>query len=445
MVKQFLNHIQHHQLCKTTDKILLAISGGIDSMVMAHLFLHADYHIGVAHVNYRLRGEESDRDHDFVQAFCRQHNLDFHTKTVDAAEIAQTTKQSIQVTARNIRYDFFRQLIRDDEYHCVATAHTLSDNLETILLNITRGTGITGLTGIPVSTEVVIRPLLFASRDEITRYANENDIAWVEDSSNDGDDYARNIVRHHVIPQLRSINSSLEETFKDTLTRITAVQGVFVDALSQLRARTTGIINGFSLRKNDVLAYAFPDVMLWELLKEHGFNFDQCKDMIKDHMPGKIFLSPTHRVVIDRENMLVEKIANASPFHVQVRGEESQVQSPCGKLYLKQYNVNDLTIPNEPDVAALDFDKISFPLTWRTWAAGDRFSPFGMRGSKKVSDFLIDLKIPLSEKENISLLESSGNIVWVVGHRISNDYKVTAHTRRVLIIRYHPLSSEIVF
>ena len=444
MVKQFLNHIQHHQLCKTTDKILLAISGGVDSMVMAHLFLQAGYRIGVAHVNYQLRGEESNRDLDFVEAFCRQHDLDLQTTTVDTAEIAQTLKQSIQVTARNIRYDFFRQLIRDKGYHCVATAHTLSDNLETILLNITRGTGITGLTGIPVCTGVVIRPLLFASRDEITRYAVENKVAWVEDSSNDSDDYARNIIRHHVIAHMRTINTGLEETFKDTLTRIRAAQSVFADTLLQLRAKTTDT-NGISLRKNDLLAYAFPEVMLWELVKEYGFNFDQCKDMIKEHLPGKIFLSITHRVVIDREAMLVEKITNASPFHVEVIGLESQIQSPCGTLFLQQCNVNDLVIPKESDVATLDLDKITFPLTWRTWASGDRFSPFGMRGSKKVSDLLIDLKIPLSEKENISVLECLGNIVWVVGHRISNDYKVTTETRRVLIIRYHPLSSEIVF
>jgi len=445
VVEQFLNHIHRHQLCKTTDKILLAISGGIDSMVMADLFLKTRHRIAVAHVNYQLREAESHRDEDFVRTFCSKNNLEFHSLKAETTKIATETRQSVQLAARRIRYDFFKQLIREKAYGFVATAHNLNDNLETIIMNLVRGTGIDGLSGIPLTADYLIRPLLFASREQIMAYADENQISWVEDSSNAKDDYTRNIIRHHVIPQLKNVNANLENTFEDTLTRIKATQNVFASAVDQLRAKATETSIGFSLQIAELSAYRFPEVILWELVKSYGFNFDQCKDMVKKHISGKVYLSTSHRILLDRKTIILEKRIDAKPRCTEISINDKNVETQGTSLILDVTDAQHFELSPDPNVASLDADKITFPLTWRTWVPGDHFFPLGMKGSKKVSDFLIDLKIPVFEKQNISVLESSGNIVWVVGRRISNRYKVTNDTRKVLVIRYTPVSSEIVF
>ena len=440
MVEQFLNHIQRHNLCKTSDKILLAVSGGVDSMVMLDLFTKAGFNIAVAHCNFQLRGEDSDGDEVFVVNTCAALDIRCYVDRFCTATVAAEGKESIQVAARKLRYAFFEKLVAQHSFDWVATAHQLNDNLETVLLNLIRGTGINGLAGIPVRNGKVIRPLLFASREMVNSYAEQNSIRWREDRSNLENDYNRNLIRNQVVPLFRKINPALEATFRDTSERISAMHKIVQTSLDEISSSLI-VQKGdqFHISIEKLMAYEYPEVILWEMLKRNGFNYDQCRLMVKEHPAGRIFESHVAVVTIDRTDLIVEEKKHNEVGMVNIGGPDEMVINGEMKLRLSHHAIDGYTVSKDISVAQLDAEKIIFPLIWRPWMAGDTIIPLGMNSKKKVSDLLIDRKIPLPDKKRITVLQSGDDIVWVVGLRINDCYKVTSATKRVIIIECLPI------
>lgn len=436
MLEQFLRHIESHHLCKREDSILLAVSGGIDSMVMLHLFRKAGYSVAVAHCNFQLRGSESDADETLVKNTCSVSGIPFHLKRFDTDKYVKERGTSLQVAARELRYSFFNELMEEHDYSCVATAHHLDDSLETTLLNLVRGTGLDGLSGIPVRNDRIIRPMLFASRKMIEAYATLHDLAWREDQSNVSDNYARNVLRHHVVPVLRKINPNLTDTFSVTMERVQAAKSFIASELDRIK-KNVAQIHGDMLHINskELKRYPWSSWMLWEMLKDYGFNYDQCKSIIATNQSGKIFHTELFQLTVDRDQLLLGKRNSVEYFEVTVGEQARHVRFGDVELTLDEIDIRDFTLEKNPEIAQLDSAKIKFPCTWRSWKEGDHFVPLGMLHHKKISDFLIDAKVPMTDKAKVTVLEAGREIIWVVGYRIGDQFKVSDNTKRVLRIR----------
>ncbi len=434
MLTRFRNFIIRHDLADPRDRILLAVSGGLDSMVMLDLFSEAGYTIGVAHCNFQLRGKESDQDEELVSSRCKQLEVKFVTQRFETKNYAEQKGISIQMAARNLRYQWFDTVMEDGNYHWLATAHHLNDNIETVLSRWAKGGGLDHLTGIPVKNEKVIRPLLFATREEIQSFAAEKNIKWREDSSNASDDYQRNFIRHEVIPKLKEINPSLEETFNNSLEKIQGAYEIMQRGLGQLKdsiTRSEG--ERLLLDKNLLKMLQHPAFVCYEWLRPFGFDWDRCVQLVNaiDAQPGKQFSSSTHLAVIDREHIIVSPIKE---MMTEIFIEEGQDKAALGPWILKLKTGNGKTIQAKRETGSFDRGKIKFPMLWRKWRHGDSFSPLGLGGNKKVSDFLIDEKISLTDKNDVTVLESGGEIVWIVGHRVDDRFKVTTQSKSVLEI-----------
>lgn len=438
MLEQFLNHINQSQLCKPTDKILLAVSGGLDSMVMLDLFKRANHPIAVAHCNFQLRGNDADQDEQFVKDVCQSLNIPFFAKRFQTSEYAKENRLSIQEAARELRYAWFQELMDEQQFQYLATAHHVSDSIETVLLKWIHGASLESFSGIPVKNGKIIRPLLFATRGHIANYAGAKELSWRNDSSNDSDDYQRNFIRHHVIPKLKELNPSLEITYQHGLKKIQGELQFLKSQLDQWKQNHVAEKAGqIYIDKHALLKASFAESLLWRVVREYGFNIDQCHDMMHalEGQAGKKFIGTSHLITIDREHIIIspydevyEAVAIRPGNRAVVRGVwEITVELSAEK-----------EIQSSPVVASLDADKLTFPITWRYWQPGDYFYPLGMENRKKISDFLIDKKIPLADKNGISILESGGEIIWVVGHRIDNRFKITPQTKSVITFTVQP-------
>ena len=438
MLTRFRNYIEHHDLVGPKDRILLAVSGGLDSMVMLHLFQASDYSVAVAHGNFGLRGKESDGDESFVREYCALHKISFYGKQFDTKNYAETKKVSLQMAARDLRYAWFNELIEEGRYHWLATAHHLNDNVETVLLRWSNGAGLDQLTGIPRKNERIVRPLLFASREELAAFARASKIAWREDSSNLATNYQRNFIRHEVIPKLKEINPSLETTFSGTLEKLEGASELMRRGLEQLKdsmARTEG--RDFLIDKNLLLLLKNPAFVCYEWLRPFGFEFDRCKQLVAalSEQSGSRFMSTTHVAVIDRENIIVSP--KEEEFH-DVLVEEGQDKAALGPWVLTIHVEKGRAISEDPLCATVEIANIRFPLLWRRWKPGDSFVPLGMSKTKKVSDFLIDERVPVTDKNRVTVLVSGQEIVWIAGYRVDDRFKVTPATRQVLRMQLEP-------
>ncbi|MEP2667892.1 MAG: tRNA lysidine(34) synthetase TilS [Cyclobacteriaceae bacterium] len=425
------------RLCPPDQRILLAVSGGVDSMAMLHLFHTTGYKIGVAHCNFQLRDAASDGDEQLVQQTCQQWKIPFHTQRFETNNYAAVNGLSTQMAARELRYAWFREMMQAHAYDKLATAHHLNDNLETTLLNFVRGTGISGLKGIPPTTDNIIRPLLAFTKKELLDYARDNQLSWREDASNATDDYDRNQLRHQVIPKLEELNPSLEDTFKRTNQRLQGAAAVFQLGLDQLRKQfVTEEKNRITISTDLLQHIAFPEVVLWELLKDYGFNHSQCADAVAAaDQSGKRFLSAGYQLTIDRKAWIVAPMAGEMSA-TEIHSNDKKITLGTLELTLEKTPGN--SISRNPATAQLDAGKVTFPLTWRKWKEGDTFAPLGMDNQKKLSNFFIDAKVPRTDKDVATVLESNGNIIWVVGYRIDNRYKITDQTKEVLQLTLHP-------
>jgi tRNA(Ile)-lysidine synthase len=434
MLQQFLNHIKNNNLCSAADRILLAVSGGLDSMVMLHLFKEAGFTVAVAHCNFQLRGAESKGDERFIEIECKKLAIPFYVTHFNTEAYAHEHGLSIQMAARELRYHWFNQVMEQNGFNYLATAHHVNDSIETALLNWVHGSSLEGFGGIPVKNGRVIRPLLFATKEQLHAYAKENTIAWREDSSNQTDDYQRNFIRHQIIPRLQEINPALEETFLTGQRKIKDELGFIDEQFKVWKSNNVVIKHDAIFIAKQGITHA---VLLWRASREFGFNFSQCEDVLRalGGQPGKKFLSATHQMVIDREHVIISPSALVWD---DVLIEKDAKQAMFGTWHVAIEEGTGVKPTSDKSEALLDAGKLVFPLRWRLWKPGDSFYPLGMDHKKKLSDFLIDNKVSLAEKHNVSVLESDGQIVWVVGHRIDNRFRITSETRSIISFKLMP-------
>jgi len=438
MLKKFRSFIAENNMLKMESKVLLAVSGGIDSMVMVHLFRSAGIKSGIAHCNFTLRGKESDLDEDIVCAYAGENDIPFYSVRFGTKAYASGKGLSIQMAARELRYTWFEEVRLKNGYDLVAVAHNLNDNIETLLINLTRGTGISGLTGIHPVSKNIIRPLLFATRSEIENYCKEHQIKFREDRSNADTKYTRNKIRHLVIPVLKEINPSIEKTLGDTIERLRGTGELAERYISELRDTISSSEGNTITFNTDPLKNYLPDkTVLFELFRPFELSGSQLKDLsdvILGKTGGQLYTS-AYRIIKNRNKIVIspnEKPAEYS-YSIKNAGELKNVPG------IESAEILELTdgfiIPGESLVACLDLEEIDFPLIVRKWKNGDHFYPLGMKHKKKLSDFLTDRKLSLIEKEKIMVLESAGRIAWVIGERIDSRFRIRPSTARSLIIK----------
>ena len=412
-------------------KYLLAVSGGVDSVVMADLFVKGGYNIGIAHCNFGLRGDESDGDENFVEEFAKQNNVVFHTIKFDTKKYAEKNGLSIQQAARELRYNRFGEIKNAFGYDKIAIAHNADDNIETFFINLIRGTGLKGLTGIRRETDILIRPLLNVSRREIMQYAAVEKISYREDSSNFTDHYLRNNLRRNVIPLLFGINPNFGSRMSENSDFLNEANK-FIEA--QVAAQKQDIIRykgeNIYLSIEKIKKSGSPEFLLFAVLESYGFKGNTIKKIVSslDSKPGKRFVSDSHMLTKDRDALIL-----SPKIDCFCRQEVCENSESAGKLLrIKKITVTqDFVIEKSPKIALLDCDKLKFPLVLRQQKSGDKFIPLGMKGFKKLSDFLVDRKIPINEKIKIPVLVSGNDIVWVVGMRIDDRYKITDNTNNI--------------
>ena len=433
MFQKFKKHLQTNFPFLEKSRFYLAVSGGIDSMVLVHLFQHFHYKFELLHCNFKLRGDESNSDMRFIQDYCNENNLHLQIGSFETEAIAKQTKKSIQETARDLRYNWFYKQMEENNVDFVATAHHQDDDLETFLINFSRGTGLDGLTGIPAVNDKIIRPLLPFSRAEIEQYAKENNIQWREDSSNESDKYLRNKIRHHLAPILKEINPNFLESFANTQNYLKEAQSLVNDADKIMyqevaKNREDGTIE-FDLKK--LIQLPNYKGYLYQWLKKYGFTAWSDIYKLVDTQSGKQIFSEDFTLLKDRNHLLLfPKLANEEQSFL-IQKEDNQVNIPLKFTFC---NVGDISITDR-NCIFVDEDVLEFPLTLRNWRIGDYFYPFGMNGKKKlISKYFKDEKIAINDKSKIWILEFNNKIVWVVGYRADEQFKVTTNTTKILKI-----------
>ena len=439
MVQKFIAYINEKGLFMPENKILLAVSGGIDSVAMLQCFKDAGvYNFGVAHCNFGLRGEESDEDELFVKKLAKRAKVTFHSHFFETDAFANQEKISIQMAARQLRYTWFEKLKEAYGYDYIATAHHRNDSLETVLFNLVKGTGIAGLHGISPKSGDIVRPLLFADKEAILDFVAEKQLSWREDSSNESVKYSRNIIRHEVVPVLKKINPDLENSFQHTVDRIQQVEALYDKTIESLAAKAVekkgkDVYIDLGLLKSEDIGSA----MLWELIKPYGFNYVQAKEIFERLFDGagKIFDAPTYRLNIDREHLILSPSQLGDFFPSPIQLGQKTYENENLALNFATVTSEGFKITSNKKTAALDFELLKFPLELRKWQRGDVFFPLGMKQKKKLSDFMIDEKIPLNLKERVFVLTSEGKIVWVIGYRLDDRFKITENTKTVFRVQ----------
>jgi tRNA(Ile)-lysidine synthase len=433
MLQQFQNHLSQHFPFLKGKKLLLAVSGGLDSMVLLHLFQQLDYEIMVLHCNFQLRGLESFGDQQFIQEYTSQHNIQLSFTQFDTEAFANDYKLSIQIAARELRYSWFYEQLEIQEEDYILTAHHADDNLETFLINLSRGTGLDGLTGIPAQNDSIIRPLLPFTRKEIEEYATQNELSWREDSSNASDKYLRNKIRHHLIPILKELNPNFMSSFEKTQRYLQESKELVDDAavmVYQQVAKENGDEIYFDL--NQLLKLANYKSYLYQWLVEFGFTaWDDIYDLVTNQS-GKQVLAPEFRLIKDRDYLILSPISlESNEQEYLIESGSSKVNFPLNLLFS---NVDAIGATSNSTIF-VDREKLIFPLTLRHWNEGDVFQPFGMEGkSKKVSKLFKDEKLSLIEKENTWLLCSENQVVWVVGIRQDERFRINSKTKNIVKI-----------
>ncbi|MBN2215506.1 MAG: tRNA lysidine(34) synthetase TilS [Bacteroidales bacterium] len=439
MIHRFTSFIETHRLCSDEDKILVAVSGGIDSMVMLDLFLKTGYRIGIAHCNFNLRGKESDGDQKFVSDFAGKRNIPLHITGFETQKYAAERGISIQMAARDLRYHWLGRIKKEHNYHCIAVGHNNDDSIETFFINLTRNSGIHGLTGIKPKFRDIIRPLLFASRQEIAAFAKSNHIDFREDSSNIETKYLRNKIRHQIIPEFEKVNPSFKSNIQEVVLRLRDLEKQLADLTCHYQ--NTAVTIADEQIRIDFTRFPSDEIMqivLFEMVKDYGFNGDQVKSMIEaiHSQPGKQFFSDSFKLVKDRNEFIITRKREETENQYIIEKQVSHINIPV-ELSFEVFPGNDsVKISPEPDIAFLDYDKIAFPLKLRKWQKGDRFMPFGMKHFKKLSDFFTDNRLSLAEKEAVWLVVSGGDIIWIINYRIDNRYRITDETKNIYKITY---------
>ena len=441
LLQTFRPHWEAKKFAVPGQTVLLAVSGGIDSMVMAELFHRSKISFAVCHCNFGLRGAESDADERLVADWAADRNVPFHSVRFDTKQRSEEWKKGTQETARILRYEWFDILRMEHKYAAIATAHHANDNAETLLINLFKGTGIAGLHGIQERNGFIIRPLLFAAREEIAAYAAENNISYREDASNASDDYLRNAVRHHIVPAVDKLFPDVIERLNESITRFGQAELLYDKAIEQYKKKL------LDKRGNDIyipilkLQHVNPlGTICYELFKPYGFSSQQVEQVLKllDSESGKYVGSESHKVIRNRNFLIITSNTSSNADHIVVEGYPCTIQTEHGKFHFS-LDKKPSTIPSAATVACIDANFLTLPLTLRKWKTGDYFYPLGMgMKKKKLSKFFIDQKIPLHEKERVWVLECNKRIVWVAGMRLDDRFKIRKDTEEIVRIEFQP-------
>lgn len=432
MLKKFQNHIHHNFPYLKGKKLLLATSGGIDSMVLVHLFHELKYQIAITHCNFNLRGNESDADENFVKQFAKENQIPFHTISFQTEKYATENKLSIQLAARKLRYDWFNEVLVQENYDYITTAHHLDDQVETFLINFTRGTGLEGLTGIPSQNDKIIRPLLPFSREKIEIFAKENNIFWREDSSNSSNKYLRNKIRLDLIPILKELNPSFLDSFKNTLNHLSQSNDLLNEVSNEVYQKVVTSNNDvIEIDLSKLLEYKNYKGYLYQWLKKYDFtSWEDIYDLVHAQS-GKQVFSEAHVVLKNRDKLIIfSKIEKEDIQEYFLNKNEKNLKVPLNISLCKVDNISNTT----NNIIFVDEDKIQFPLIIRKKQEGDIFQPSGMEGKKKLSKYFKDEKYSLVDKEKQWVLASNDKVVWVIGKRADQRFLANNTTHNIIKI-----------
>jgi len=442
-VKVFTDFIEQNSLFGQDSQILAAVSGGMDSVVMAHLLKSAGVNFGIAHCNFQLRGQESLRDQQFCNNLAKQLGVPFHSIAFDTLAYAAGEKISTQMAARQLRYQWFEHVRQQSGYDAIALAHHQNDAIETILLNLTRGTGIAGMHGILPKNGLLVRPLLFLTREDIQNIIDQNGLPHVEDSSNSSIKYARNKIRHEVIPKLKELNPNLEQTFENNLVHFRDLELFLDKQIAELKDKLfVPHGNELHIPVEQIKKLEPKRLLLFKLLQDYGFNEAIIDDLIAalDKHAGKVFETPAFKLILDRGKLILAKQTPDNHKELLITINDHEINYADYKLTIL-HDDSPLIVKDNPMAVSIDTDLLKYPLTLRPWQQGDHFHPLGMKGNKKVSDFFIAQKIPLHEKSGIPLLVNvNGEIIWIGGYRPDERYKVGRKTKKVTIFELYKMN-----
>ena len=428
-------YIQKWKLLPPSSTVIIGVSGGADSMALLLILKELGYQIVVAHCNFQLRNESSFNDEKFVVKFCQEHNIAYSSKLFDTQKYASLQKISIEMAARDLRYAWFEELRIRHNASAIAVAHHQNDSIETILINLINGTGIQGLTGIKPKNGHIIRPLLCISRADIETYLKEKKVSFVTDATNFESVYTRNIVRNQLIPIISKINTGFTDTMLRNIDNFEQTAYIYQTYITS--KLNEWIIykdkDNFRIPIHQIVNEENGKTILFEALKNMTFSPKICATLFENigTGSGKIYYSNTHKLVVDRDYLIVTPIKQETAQSFLIHQKDTLVATPIG-IHLSIFKKElAFTPPTQANIACVDFSKLTFPLTVRKWKQGDSFHPLGMKQKKKVSDFFIDKKINQWEKETCWIVESNGEIVWIMGYRIDNRYKITDKTTSI--------------
>ena len=434
------HNLIHHCQVAQNSRILVGLSGGADSMALLQILLQLGYHCQAAHCNFHLRGEESDRDEAFVRQWCLERGVPLQVIHFETHQTAREEKISIEMAARQLRYQWFQSLLEENHLDYLAIGHHADDSVETFFLNLTRGTGIRGLSGIQYRNGHIIRPMLDLSRADIEAYCTHNHLEFVNDSTNAEEHYLRNKIRHSVVPVLKSINPAFLETMQGNMQRMMEMGELLNETTENFRREavaTEGEHTLISIKKIEETPHK--KLILFEVLNAYGFNATTIDNLLKcleESKIGRQFFSTTHRLILDRYNLvLLPRDQEEENRNYYIEHGINQLTQPLALTLAEYEKTEPFELRRPAHIGLFDADLMQYPLTLRHWQEGDQFKPLGMNGFKKLSDYFIDKKIRRDQKEQMWILLSGNDIIWVVGERLDDRYKITQKTRRILEIK----------
>ncbi|MDQ6755509.1 MAG: tRNA lysidine(34) synthetase TilS [Bacteroidota bacterium] len=449
LLQKFTEFIKKENLFQPKDKLLLAVSGGVDSIVLCELCKQAGFDFVIAHCNFTLRGEESERDEKFVSDLAKKYNVEIFVKKFETEKYAEEHKIGIQAAARELRYEWFKEIVNGQSSMVnnaahnsqfithIATAHHANDNIETLLMNFFKGTGIKGLQGILPKQANIIRPLIFAKKEDLIKFAEENNLSFVEDSSNASDKYTRNYFRNQLIPSIQKVFPQAEENLLNNIERFKEIETLYSQSIDLHKKKL------LEQKGNEVhvpvlkLLKSKPiSTIVYEIIKDFNFTSAQTEEVIKllQSISGKYIQSSSHRILKNRNWLIITPNDTVAAENILIEEKDKSIEFANGKLKFEKFKSVDCRLSTFDSIAQLDANEIIFPLLLRKYKRGDYFYPLGLKKKKKLSRFFIDQKLSLAEKENIWVLEMNKKIIWIVGKRIDDRFKITPKTKNILKI-----------
>lgn len=440
LLSHFEAFVKAGDLFQKKDRLLLAVSGGVDSVVLTDLIAKAGYTFEIAHCNFKLRGTESDRDEMFVKALAEKYKATLHTKTFDTKAVAASEKKSIETAARDLRYEWFKSLLEEKQLKYLLTAHHADDNIETVTMNFFRGTGIAGLHGILPRQGTIVRPLLFARRKAMEEYAAANQLAFITDSSNLVSDYTRNHFRNEILPLIKKSFPEADNNLLQNINRLQEVEILYQQSIDHHKKKLIEQKgNEWHIPVLKLLKTKPLNTIVYEIIRNYNFTAHQTPEVIAllQSDTGKYVASTTHRIIKNRNWLIIAPLNSAEANHILIEQEHKKVAFAGGSLSFEMIEADSYKIKTDACIAQLNAAEIKYPLLLRKWKQGDYFYPLGMPKKKKLSRFLIDQKLSLTQKENVWVMEMDKKIIWVVGIRIDDRFKIKPSTKKIIKINLH--------